>query len=306
MSNQITIVIPAYNRAHTLPRTLLSVEKQTVAPARVVLVDNASTDGTFSLMSDWASRQTGFEVLLLREEKAGACAARNCGLREVETEFVMFFDSDDEMLPSHVEDFSKAIARNPGADIFGRSIITEDIAGHRRKLYFTHHDPMFNHLFRGCLSTQRIVARTALVRRVGGWNEDLPAWNDFELGVRLLLASDRIVSLPGDPSVITYQLAESITGTSFSAKAGQWEKALDCIEKLLSSAGRTDLLKWIDCRRMILAAHYAQEGSADLAAALRGCTAVNGRGRRRLSLIYSYQLSFRRLAWCVARLIFIF
>ena len=61
---------------------------------------------------------------------------------------------------------------------------------------------------------------------VGGWNEDLFVWNDFELGARLLLASDRIFHLPGKPSVIVHQQADSITGVSFSSKAGQWEKRL--------------------------------------------------------------------------------
>ena len=295
MSNPITIVIPAYNRAHTLSRTLASIEKQNVAPAKVVLVDNASSDSTLSLIRDWAAKPHPFEVTVVAEQKRGACAARNRGLQEVETEFVMFFDSDDEMSADHVSDFSAAISRNPQADIFG---------GKRKRLYFTSRDTIFNHLFRGCLSTQRIVVRTDLVRKVGGWNENLAVWNDFELGVRLLLATDRIVNLPGAPTVITYQQAESITGTSFSAKAGQWEMSLDSIEKGFRGAGQPDMIKWIDCRRMILAADYENEGRKDLAVNLRSEAKKCGRASKRMSAVYHYHRLFHRLSWVVAKLLF--
>lgn len=304
MSNPITIVIPAYNRAHTLSRTLASIEKQNVAPAKVVLVDNASSDSTLSLIRDWAAKPHPFEVTVVAEQKRGACAARNRGLQEVETEFVMFFDSDDEMSADHVSDFSAAISRNPQADIFGRDIITESIGGKRKRLYFTSRDTIFNHLFRGCLSTQRIVVRTDLVRKVGGWNENLAVWNDFELGVRLLLATDRIVNLLGAPTVITYQQAESITGTSFSAKAGQWEMSLDSIEKGFRGAGQPDMIKWIDCRRMILAADYENEGRKDLAVNLRSEARKRGRASIRMSTVYHYHRLFHRLSWIVAKLIF--
>lgn len=306
MKNPITIVIPAYNRAHTLPRTLRSIETQTVAPDSVVLVDNGSSDDSLRIMHDWASRQTAFDVHVVSEKKRGACAARNRGLEEVTTEFVMFFDSDDEMLPCHIEDFTRAIRQSPDNDIFGRSIITENLEGKRRRLYFTDRAPMFNHLFRGCLSTQRVVVRTDLVRKVGGWNEMLPVWDDYELGVRLLLATNKIKQLPGSPSVITYLQTESITGTSFSAKAGQWERILDEIELILKSAGRNDLLKWVDCRRMILAAQYRHEGSDRFADELFNIVCSKGESKRRLQLVYYHNLKFHRLTWLFARLLFIF
>ena len=306
MSNPVTIVIPAYNRADTLPRTLRSIERQTLAPSRVVLVDNASTDSTFALMSDWAAAHPDLDVIVLREEKRGACAARNRGLREVESDFVMFFDSDDEMLPTHVADFTTAIEKSPDTDIFGRSIISRNLDGSSRKLYFTARNPMFNHLFRGCLSTQRIVVRTSLARMAGGWNETLPVWNDFEFGLRLLLLTERVEEVAGEPSVIAYQQAESITGTSFSAKAGQWERTLDMMEADFIGERRYELLKWLDCRRMILAAHYRLENSPELAEQLRRKTLDGNPHATRLHLIYAHNLRFRRLTWLCAKILFCF
>lgn len=304
MSSQITIVIPVYNRAHTIERTLRSIDAQSVRPEKVVVVDNGSTDGSLEIVREWSRREHGFECVIAEEARRGACAARNRGLESVETEFVMFFDSDDEMTPSHVADFSSAISRHPDIDIFGRTVSVVDIAGRRQKAYFTSRSPVFNHLFRGCMSTQRVVVRTSLVRRVGGWNEDLFVWNDFELGARLLLASDRIFHLSGSPSVIVHQQADSITGVSFSSKAGQWEKTLDCMEKLFRNTGRVDLLKWLDCRRMILAAEYSGEGRSELSEKLRAQVLDGNTAARRLKLIYWHNRLFHRLTWLFARVLF--
>lgn len=315
MNSPVTIVIPAYNRASVILRTLDSVASQMVRPARVVLVDNNSTDGTMDVMRGWAAANPGLDVVIVGETKPGACAARNRGLREVETEFVMFFDSDDVMLPGHVGDFNRAINDNQQSDIFGRSILIKELDGSTRKLYYTSRSAMFNHLFRGCLSTQRIVVRTSLVRSVGGWNEALPGWNDYELGVRLLLATGRLHELPGEPSVVTYRLENSITGTSYSSRPQNWELSLDAIERHLCDAGRADMVTLIDARRMILAAQYRQEAAGLTDEAARR-NAVRQSKRlhdevisrtafpQRMRLVYLHNLYFKRLTWAVVKLLF--
>lgn len=305
MKSPITIVIPAYNRESTLPRTLDSVAAQTVRAARVVLVDNNSTDLTLSCMRGWAEEHPELDVRVVTEAKPGACAARNRGLREVETDFVMFFDSDDVMLPTHVGDFSEAILSHPKADIFGRSILLEELDGSRRTLYYTASLPLFNHIFRACLSTQRMVVRTELVRKVGGWAEDLPGWNDYELGVRLLLATEKVYGLPGEPTVVTYRLGESITGTAFSAKPQVWEKSLDRIEQHFRDAGRTEMIPLVDARRMILAAQYASEhtpAASCEAVRLRKEVLAHTSMPLRMRLIYAHNRIFHRLTWVLVRM----
>ncbi|MDE5664857.1 MAG: glycosyltransferase family 2 protein, partial [Duncaniella sp.] len=52
----ISMVIPVYNREHTLPRTLRSIEDLGVWPRRLILVDNNSTDNSWEIMQQWSSR----------------------------------------------------------------------------------------------------------------------------------------------------------------------------------------------------------------------------------------------------------
>lgn len=300
MTSPLTIVIPVRNRAHTLPRLLKSIDAQTLAPAAVVLVDNASTDTSLRVMTDWAS--TRGDVTVVSEPQPGSCAARNRGLAEVATEWTMFFDSDDEMLPTHIEDFSRAIAADPRGDIFGRGVIYRSGSRDTVKPYLTR-SALFLHLFTSILSTQRYVARTELFRSVGGWDESLPGWNDYEIGVRLLLTHPRLATVPGAPSVIVHSHPDSITGESYSAHPDRWERSLETVRRDLQALGSPRLTDWIDARGMILAAAYAVEGRNDLAESLRERILQRTRHPRRMKLFYMHNRRFRRFTWLLVRLL---
>lgn len=260
-------------------------------------------------------------VTILSQQKPGACATRNRGLQEVTTEWTMFFDSDDVMHPTHISDFTSAIANRPTADIIGRDILTRFIDGTNRRLYFrAGRNAMFHHLFRGCLSTQRFVGRTSLFRAVGGWNETLSGWDDYELGVRMLLHSDNIVDIGGTPSVTTYQQSESITGTSFSAHPERWEDSLHTIRTIFLSLPDSDKNKsryidWLDARAMILAAQYEQEARTKypdepfsqrahtLSVKLYNEVMARTTRQHRQRLIYLHNLHCHRLTWLLARML---
>ena len=78
----ISVVIPVWNRAGMVGRTLESLAAQTVWPDRVVLVDNDSTDDTARVLRQWAMGRKDVEVVC--ERVPGAAAARNCGLAAVD------------------------------------------------------------------------------------------------------------------------------------------------------------------------------------------------------------------------------
>lgn len=301
-SQLITIVIPVYNRADTIGRTLASIDAQTMQPATLVLVDNASRDASLSILNQWAA--THECVTVATQPRPGAPAARNRGLEEVRTPYVMFFDSDDVMLPGHVEEFDRALRDNPGIDIVGRDIVTRFLDGSERRLYFkAGPDAMFHHMFRGSLSTARFVARTELVRAVGGWDESLKGWDDFELGVRLLLTRPTLLDIGGKPSVIALQTEESLTGLSFTAHPERWEPSLEIIRELAVKSGDPEMVRWADARAMVLAAQYAREGSHDLARRLYDKTIARTDAPRRMALLYHHNRIFGRLTWPLARIL---
>lgn len=261
MKPLISVVIPVFNRAGIVTRTLDSVAAQTLRPLALVIVDNNSTDDTLDVISRWASQHqsSDFTVTVLSEHSPGACSARNRGLDAVDTPYVMFFDSDDVMHPWHVASFADALTKHPDADVVGHSVRHHFLSGRTKILRFAR--SLYSHIFHASFSTQRYAVCTAFIRQVGGWDESLRGWDDYELGIRLLLASPRIVKAKGPIGVDTYQQETSITGIDYSSDPHKWEDSLDRCTRRLSDGRHAKELRYIELRRVILAADYHREKS---------------------------------------------
>ncbi|MCM1517297.1 MAG: glycosyltransferase family 2 protein [Pseudoflavonifractor sp.] len=289
MQPLITIIIPVHNRAHIVTRTLDSVYAQTARPLSLILVDNNSTDGSLEVLNRWADTHSSydFSVTILSEEKPGASAARNRGLRDTITPYVMFFDSDDVMLPGHVRTILDTFHANPEADVVGNDIIHHSLSGKSRTLTFG--TSLYSHIFHSSFATQRYAARTSVIRQAGEWDETLRGWDDLELGIRIhLKASPRTIKIKTAPTVETFHQVESLSGTEFASRPHEWETALDRCTVHLSDGLHTRELRYIELRRVILAAHYRREGSPESARLLGE---VMSREKNRLRRIF-YRIAY--------------
>lgn len=102
---QVSVIIPAYNRADKLASTLVSVFRQTIPPAQVIVVDDGSTDDTSGVIRSFSDEHLPWRerLLYLRQENLGKSVALNEGLKHVTTEWVAYNDSDDLWLPEKLE-----------------------------------------------------------------------------------------------------------------------------------------------------------------------------------------------------------
>lgn len=269
----MTVVVPVFNRASLILRCLDSIYAQTYRPLHVIVVDNASTDSTFRAALEWAEKHvsTDFTVEVLSESRKGAPYARQTGLNHVQTEKVMFFDSDDTMRPECIGTVMEAWKRAPYADIVAWPVVIHHESGPKITAPIRG-NLLEQHLVHGIMRTQGYAVKTGFILNAGGWDGAFPVYNDYETGVRLLLNSPEIEPV-NQPLVDVYPQAESITGTCYSDKAGQWEKALDAVAAYVRNSDRSDrkhLVSTVAYRKVILAATYARELRPDLALPLYG------------------------------------
>lgn len=103
----IAVVIPCYNYGRFVGDAIESVLNQTLPVAEVLVVDDGSTDDTADVCSRYAS------VRYIRQENGGVSSARNRGIRESTSQYLMFPDADDLLLPSAIETLWKARQRTP-------------------------------------------------------------------------------------------------------------------------------------------------------------------------------------------------
>jgi glycosyltransferase involved in cell wall biosynthesis len=97
----ISVVIPAFNRAHVLGRALESALAQTRHPDEILVVDDCSTDTTRDVLAAWQSREPRVRAVILPDNR-GPAGARNAGVAAARGDLIAFLDSDDVWMPDHL------------------------------------------------------------------------------------------------------------------------------------------------------------------------------------------------------------
>lgn len=110
-----SIVIPLYNKAHTIVNTLSSVFAQNFNDFEVIIVNDGSTDGSVDAINE---KFNDARIKIVNQENAGVSVARNRGIKEAKGEWIAFLDADDEWLPDYLLCVDKAVKSNPTCGIF--------------------------------------------------------------------------------------------------------------------------------------------------------------------------------------------
>ncbi len=269
MGSRITLVVPYHNREQYLPRTLQSILRSKVKPYELFLVDNNSTDGSASICEAFAKEYATdeFRITLLTESKPGAAAARNRGLQACQTEWVCFFDSDDEMDESYLSDIAQQL--NDNVDMIAvPTRMTVNGRSVTRK-YCATGNPVAQ-VFYSHLNTLGMVFRTDFLRRIGGWNEAAMVWNDWEVGLRALLNHPRLLWLTSRAYHNIYIHPDSITGNSFAHHGKERLNTLrmaadDVSASGLSAEEKHAVLRALYLRHAILEGRFRAENQNALA-----------------------------------------
>jgi glycosyltransferase involved in cell wall biosynthesis len=103
---RFSIIVPAYNRANTISRTLDSLYAQTSTDFEVIVVDDGSTDNTREIVSVYV-QQKGLNYFY--QPNSGVSAARNCGATHATGEYLLFLDSDDTVTSTWIKNYEEKI-----------------------------------------------------------------------------------------------------------------------------------------------------------------------------------------------------
>ena len=121
----ISVVIPLYNKAQAIQKTLDSVLAQTYKDFEIVVVDDGSTDGSADVaeatLRKFSGHPTGsgLEFSVIRKENGGVSSARNAGILAAKGEYVAFLDGDDLWHPEYLETLHQLILDYPDASLYG-------------------------------------------------------------------------------------------------------------------------------------------------------------------------------------------
>ena len=200
----VSVYLPTRNRSQLLQRAAASVLAQSHFSLELLIVDDGSTDDTPEVVAKLAASDSRVKAQRF-DMSRGAPAARNAAIRAATGRWVTGIDDDDEMRPdrlkhllaAHSEEHSFVCSaaildtgkwRKPLRD--SRAIITLDVE-----------------LFGDQVGTQALVLKDRMLA-VGGFDESLPAWQDYDLWVRLIARFGSALRL-AEPSYVIHQSHES-------------------------------------------------------------------------------------------------
>ena len=214
----VTVIIPTYNRAYCIKRSIRSVLAQTYSNLELIIVDDASTDNTEQVVGEIGDPRLKY---ICCPTNGGAAAARNLGLTIAKGEYIAFQDSDDEWLLEKLEKQVAIMDRLDdayGATFGGKILYGRNADGVRGK-YLSCYVPDGRRINEdnirstivqnNAISPQTLMLRKSVIDEIGGFDERLPCNNDWEFNLRL--SQHTQIDYCGEPLVTAFISDDSIS-----------------------------------------------------------------------------------------------
>ena len=183
----VSVIIPAYNRRHLIKAAIEGVLSQTYGHYEIIVVDDASTDGTAAFVIE----QYPQARMIRLEQNVGAAGARNVGIEAAGGELTAFLDSDDYWDSTYLEKMVRSLTSTPQANfVFSnhREILQDGVV----KTFVYKESKEYQDLVHRSLADTFIytmsvvVVRTKALKSIGLLDNRLSVSHDRELYIRLL------------------------------------------------------------------------------------------------------------------------
>ena len=182
-SFEISVILPTYNRKHTLQRSIGSILNQTYRPSEIIIIDDGSSDGSSELIeSDYPN------IRLIKQSNSGVSSARNKGIKNSKGQWIALLDSDDEWLPDKLEKQVQSLKE-----------YSEYLFCHTNEIWIRRgvrvnqgkkHQKYGGYIFDKCLDICRISPSSSLFHKsiledAGLFDESLRVCEDYDLWLRI-------------------------------------------------------------------------------------------------------------------------
>lgn len=309
-SQQISVVIPLYNKEAEIERTLMSVINQSLMPREIIVVDDGSTDSSADIVRGIIERYSEHNIRLVSQANAGVSAARNRGIEEATGDYIAFLDGDDCYLTGYIAEVCRLMTYYPTSDCFSTGF---DIVNHSKRTPAPcpEHEGEINPAVEAMLGGYPIIPSTATIRRsalqaIGGFPVGMRMGEDQWVWVRLMQSGAKFTFSP--MSLVRY----SRTASNRSAAIYRTEQSEHSIIELYNPEGDRLTNEYI--ARIGLGKAITQSvrgGTEDAARAIRdfGYTELNRRQLMRLRITNALPRAlrgivdgiYRTAAWIITK-----
>lgn len=185
---KISVIIPTFNRANMIRKALESVLMQKNVTTEIIVVDDGSTDNT-----DFLIKNQFKTVKYFKQEHRGVSAARNLGIMNATGTYVALLDSDDQWELCKLTKQLNFLIKNPNYNLVhcSEKWYRAGLEVRQKKYHDRGPKDLFKRSLRRCLiSPSSVLIRKALFKHVGFFDETLPACEDYDLWLRILVREE--------------------------------------------------------------------------------------------------------------------
>ena len=309
-SENISVVIPLYNKEAEVERALTSVVEQSLAVGEIIVVNDGSTDNSEAVVQKFIKRHPESNIRVINQENSGVSAARNRGISEAKGEYVALLDADDWWLSNYIAEVCRLMEYFPDCDAYSTAFNVVNGASHLRAAVPTT-EGYISPADEALMGRYPIIPSTATLRRstvlnCGGFPEGMRIGEDQWLWVRMIQNGAQFAYSP--TSLVRY----SRTASNRSASIYRAEECAHSIAELYDPKQSEALNEYI--ARIGIGKAITQSvrgGTEDAKKAIRafGYTKLSKRQLSRLKLLNHLPASLRpalnglyaTLAWAIKR-----
>lgn len=195
-----SVIVPTYNRAEKLRRSIRSVLDQTFADFELLVMDDGSTDHTQEVVEGFGDLRIRYEWA---ENSGGPATPRNRGIDVAQAEWMCFLDADDIWYPNKLEVIAQAIDDYPDSEVFCHNEISSVLATGRKSLMrlgpYTAAFYKFMLVLGNCIATSATTVRLDFINMHGlrfNQSDDYVIVEDYDLWLRIAFHGARFRFLP--------------------------------------------------------------------------------------------------------------
>jgi glycosyltransferase involved in cell wall biosynthesis len=182
-----SVIIPTYNRASIIDRAINAVLQQSFDDVEIIVVDDGSTDATAAVVRSISSPKLTY----IYQENKGVCAARNLGASKATGKYLLFYDSDDLVLPTALLDFKNANIDDAADLLFGD--VEKKVLNKNASTIIKSSNPYGNNKGTGLYLAGSFCIATSFFEKLGGYDENIRFGENTELRFRIDLIKPKKV-----------------------------------------------------------------------------------------------------------------
>lgn len=188
----VSVIIPCYNQAQYLPKSVESVLAQTFRDFEIIIVDDGSPDNTVQVAEELIAKHTDARIRLIRKANGGIASARNFGISASKGHYLLPLDADDQLMPNFLEKALEQMSLNDGI-----AIAFTDIQhfGARTDVYRSGPYSLDVELVDNRIPSCSLFKKE-MFEALGGYDESFRSYEDWDFWIRALAAGWKASHIP--------------------------------------------------------------------------------------------------------------